>query len=69
MVRHAGAQVSHEPPAAPLPGGYAVGDKVYYTGTGKFFENGDRLKYGKQGEVEGPVTSEELEGEGVAVLF
>ena len=46
-----------------------MGDKVYYTGTGKFFENGDRLKYGKQGEVEGPVTSEELEGEGVAVLF
>ena len=31
-------------------------------------ENGDRLEYGKQGEVEGPV-NEVLNGEGVAVLF
>ena len=60
--------MSHDPPAAPLPGGYAVGDKVYYTGTSKTFENGDRLEYGKQGEVEGPV-NEVLNGEGVAVLF
>lgn len=46
-----------------------MGDKIYYTGTGKTFENGDRLEYGKQGEVDGPVSCEELKGEGVAVLF
>ena len=64
------AQVSHDPPAAPLPGGYAVGDTVYYTVTGKTpFENGDVIQYGSQGKVEGPVNGEELNGEGVAVLF
>ena len=61
--------MSHDPPAAPLPGGYAVGETVYYTGTGKTFENGDWIQYGSQGKVEGPVTGEELNGEGVAVLF
>ena len=46
-----------------------MSDKVYYTGTGKTFENGDWLEHGKQGEVMGPVTCEELKGKGVAVLF
>ena len=48
---------------------YTVGDMVYYTGTGKTFENGDWIQYGSQGKVEGPVNGEELQGEGVAVLF
>ena len=60
--------MSREPPP-PLPGGYVVGDKVYYTGTGQTFKDGDRLEHGKQGEVVGPATCEELKGKGVAVLF
>ena len=65
---HAGAQVSREPPP-PLPGGYVVSDKVYYTGTGDTFDDGDRLEHGKQGEVVGPATSERCGGRGLAVLF
>jgi hypothetical protein len=48
---------------------YTVGDMVHYTGTGKTFENGDRLEHGKQGEVVGPATSERCGGRGLAVLF
>ena len=52
-----GAQVSRQPPS-PLPGGYTVGEQVYFTGTSQTFENGDRLVHGKQGEVAGPTPSE-----------
>ena len=58
----AGAQVSREPPP-PLPGGYVVGDKVYY------FESVDQLEHSEQGEVVGPATSQRLRGKGVAVRF
>ena len=50
-----GVQVSREPPP-PLPGGYVVGEQVYYTGTSHIFECGDRAMHGKQGEVMGPAT-------------
>ena len=53
----------------PLPGGYVVGEQVYYTGTTKTFETGDRLENGKQGEVVGPATSEAAEGKGVGVFY
>ena len=69
MISVAGAQVSHEPPPPPLPGGYVVGEQVYYTGTTKTFETGDRLENGKQGEVVGPATSEAAEGKGVGVFY
>ena len=49
----AGAQVSREPPP-PIPGGYVMSDKVYFTGASETFENGDRLEHGTQGEVVGP---------------
>ena len=61
-------QVSRQPPP-PLPGGYTVGEQVYYTGTSESFENGEQLEHGKQGEVAGPATSKSHEGKGVAVLF
>ena len=64
----AGAQVSREPPP-PLPGGYVVSDKVYYTGTSETIESGDRVEHGKRGEVVGPATSERLRGKCVVVLF
>ena len=39
-----------------LPGGYVVGEQVYYTGASHIFECGDRAMHGKQGEVMGPAT-------------
>ena len=44
----------------PLPGGYRVGDEVFYTGGGKTWPDGDRLVYGGKGEVVGPATGEEV---------
>ena len=61
-------QVSRQPPP-PLPGGYALGEQVYYTGTSETFENGDQVEHGKQGEVVGPAIAESHKGKGVAVLF
>ena len=65
---HGGAQVSREPPP-PLPGGYTVGEQVYYTGASHTFECGDRLEHGKQGEGMGAATCESHKGKGVNVLF
>ena len=62
------AQVSRQPPPS-LPGGYTVGEQVYFTGAGKTFESGDRLEHGKQGEVVGPAASESTKGKGVKVHF
>ena len=55
------------PPA--LPGGYKVGDKVFYTGASQTFPSGDKLVHGQQGEVVGPATSEQAKGKGVNVRF
>ena len=63
-----GAQVGREPPP-PLPGGYTVGEQVYFTGAGEIFEDGDQLEHGKQGEVVGPATCESHMGKGVRVRF
>ena len=63
-----GAQVSREPPP-PLPGGYTVGEQVYYTGAGHTFASGNQLEDGKQGEVVGPAEDESFKGKCVAVLF
>ena len=61
-------QVSREPPP-PLPGGYTVGEQVYFTGAGKTFGDGDRVEHGKQGEVAGPAITESHKGKAVAVRF
>ena len=53
----------------PLPGGYTVGEKVFYTGMNHAFPNGDKLVHGQQGEVTGPITNETHKGKGVAVVF
>ena len=68
---YGGAQVSRDDLAPPplVPGGYTVGEQVYYTGASHTFEWGDRLEHGKQGEVVGPATSESLKGKGVDVVF
>ena len=48
--------------AEPLPGGYTVGDKVFFTGSSWTRPNGDKLVHGKQGEVTGPGTGKWTEG-------
>ena len=62
------AQVSRDVPP-PLPGGYKLGDKVFYTGSSQTLPGGDKLVHGQQGEVVGPATLERYKGKGVRVLF
>ena len=52
-----------------LPGGYAVGDKVFWTGMNQTFSSGDQTVHGQQGEVVGVATLEAYKGEAVAVRF
>jgi len=59
--------VSRDAPP-PLPGGYRVGKKVFYTGASQTISNGNKVVHGGQGEVTGP-TDGALKGKCVAVLF
>mmetsp|Transcript_29336 Transcript_29336/g.92600 ORF Transcript_29336/g.92600 Transcript_29336/m.92600 type:complete len:847 (-) Transcript_29336:54-2594(-) len=45
------ALLSREPPV--IPGGYSVGDCVFWCGMNWTFPNGDRLRFGAKGEVAG----------------
>ena len=54
---------------AVLPGGYKVGEKVFYTKGSQTLSNGDKLMHGQQGEVTGPATIESHKGKGVDVRF
>ena len=51
-------------PAPPLPGGFAVGDMLYFTGRDQTFENGDMVEHGEAGEVMGTFGDK-----GLAMLF
>ena len=65
-----GVQVSREPP--PLPDGFVLGEKVYYTGPSETFEDPSEtfvLEHGAQGEVVGRVRAGGHMFEGVAVRF
>ena len=54
----------------PLPGGYKVGEKVFYTGANVTVSNDLKWVHGQQGKVTGPATLETHdEGKGVSVLF
>ena len=61
-------QVSRSPPP-PLPGGYKVDEKVFFTGPSQTFPSGNKVVHGQQGEVKGSATNESVEGKGVDVLF
>ena len=61
-------QVSRDAPP-PLPGGYRVGEKVFFTGGSHTFDDGNKVVHGQQGEVAGPAILENHKGKGVAVLF
>ena len=52
--------------AQALPGGYAVGEKVFYTGSNQTVSTGDKLVHGQQGVVLGHTI---LKGKGVVVLY
>ena len=52
-----------------LPGGYTVGEKVFFTGASQTWDDGDKVVHGQQGEVTGPATIETHKGKGVAVRF
>ena len=57
-------------PPPPLPGGYAVGEKVYFTGESQTFASGNKVTRGHEGEVTGyPKTDSPVFGKGVAVKF
>jgi len=60
--------VSRDAPP-PLPGGYKVGEKVFYTGASLTLPSGDKVVHGQQGEVTGPATAETHKGKGVDVRF
>eukprot|EP00964_Phaeocystis_antarctica_P112754 scaffold76866_cov56-Phaeocystis_antarctica.AAC.5 len=62
------AQVSRDPPP-PLPGGYTMGEKVFYTGPSETCDDGNKLVRGQQGEVTGPADGEDTKGKGVTVCF
>ena len=53
----------------PLPGGYALFEKVYFVAASETTSNGDKLTHGQAGEVNGPATSRTHVGKGVAVMF
>ena len=59
----------------PLPGGYKVGEKVFYTAANYTYPSGDKLVHGQQCEVTGPCTFDgtgsrvKATGKGVSVLF
>ena len=62
------AQVSRDPPP-PLPGGYKLDEKVFFTGPSQTLPSGNKVVHGQQGEVVGSATNESVEGKGVDVLF
>jgi hypothetical protein len=60
--------VSRDAPP-PLPGGYKVGEKVFFTGPSETLSNGDKVVHGQQGEVVGPANGEAAKGKGVCLRF
>ena len=53
----------------PLPGGYKVGEKVFFTGRNETFDDGNTVVRGQQGEVTGPANAEGYIGIGMGVRF
>ena len=62
-------QLSRTAPPTTPPGGYRVGDEVFFAGGGETFPDSDRLVYGGKGEVTGPATLETHKGKGASVQF
>ena len=56
-------------PPPPLPGGYAAGEQVYYTGESARLADDVKLTYGQAVEVLGPATAATHVGKGLCVIF
>ena len=59
---------SKSPAKKPLPGGYKVGEKVFYTLSSETWDDGDKVVHGQQVEVRGSGTRKNGK-ERVAVRF
>lgn len=53
----------------PLPGGYSVGEQLFYTGPSVTKSQVQVWLYGERGDVVGPATSSRLVGKGLSMLF
>jgi hypothetical protein len=61
-------EISRDPPE--IPGGYAVGETVFWAGGAEIFASGDRLRPGLMGRVVGQaIQGDTVIGEAVAVRF
>ena len=56
-------------PPSPLPGGYFLGQTLYFISDDFTAPNGERVVQGQQGEVVGPATVETHKGKGLAMRF
>jgi hypothetical protein len=62
------ALISREVPV--IPGSYSIGDRVYWCGMNWTFPNGDRLRFGAEGEVAGrSCVGDGMDDDRVAVNF
>ena len=53
-----------------MPGGYTVGEKLYYLGESQTWDDGDQLTHGQAGEVTGQPPSDDPNfGEFLSVMF
>ena len=52
-----------------LPGGFKVGQLLYFVGFSETFASGNRVVHGQLGEVMGPASLESHKGRGVAIRF
>ena len=53
-----GLQAESLPPHKPIPGGYKIGDKLYFIGASQTTDTGDRLVHGELAEVIGAAAGE-----------
>ena len=60
--------LSRSPPP-PLPGGFSIGQKVYYTGDSKTLASGNWLVFGEPCEIMGPTDSTEPQPDQLNVQF
>ena len=61
-------RLDYEPPP-PMPTGFTVGMRLYYTGPSFTISSHNWLVQGAQGEVVGPPASQTFKGHGIAVRF
>ena len=56
-------------PPPPLPGGYQIGDTLFFTAEDFTAPNGEQVACGQEGKVMGPASLETHKGKGLAMYF